>query len=90
MAEEQLPPDLPEEEELAAADDRVIGRALRRSLWVLAGLGAVALIAFIVSRRPEEVIPETVIETAPPEPVRQVAEAPAVAFTDITAAAALV
>ena len=89
MTEEPHPPELPDEEQLAAADDTVIGRAFRWSLLVIAGVGAFVLIAFFLMRQPAEAPPETVIETAAPEQVHPQARAPAVHFTNITLAAGI-
>ncbi len=77
--------DLPEEE-LAAADDAVIGRAVGVSLKVAAAVAALALLAALVARgfrsAPEEVR-EIAVEA--PQPVAPAPEVPTVSFTDITA-----
>ncbi len=72
------------DDELVPEDDAVIGRAFRRSLAVVAGLAAVAALAVLVAKRPEQAAPEQRIESAAPEAVVRPAEAPAMPFTDVT------
>ena len=80
----------PRDDELAADDDAVIGRALARSLKVLAALAVAALLVyalrFIFRAAPEEA---REIPVAAPRPVAAAPEVPAVAFTDITAEAGI-
>ena len=79
------------DEELAAEDDAVIGRALCvRSLKVLAALAVAALIV-VVLRYAFRAAPEEAreIPVAAPRPVAAAPEVPAVAFTDITAEAGI-
>ena len=77
------------EEEYVPEDDAVIGHAFRRSLAVFAVLGVLALAGFLISRSGTEVAPEQKIETQAPELVAEDAEAPTVAFVDITAASGI-
>ena len=80
----------PPEDELAAEDDAVIGRALARSLKVLAALAVAALlvvaIRYVFRSAPEEA---REIPVAAPRPVAAAPEVPAVAFTDVTAEAGI-
>ena len=80
----------PPEDELAAEDDAVIGRALARSLKVLAALAVAALLVvalrFVFRAAPEEA---REIPVAAPRPVAAAPEVPAVAFTDVTAEAGI-
>ena len=78
------------DEELAAEDDAVIGRAFARSLKVLAALAVAALIV-VVLRYAFRAAPEEAreIPVAAPRPVAAAPEVPAVAFTDITAEAGI-
>ena len=85
-SEESVP-----QEELAAEDDAVIGRAFSRSLKVLAALAAAALIVvalrFAFQAAPEEAVEIPVaapraVESAPPD-------VPVVPFSDITAEAGI-
>ena len=80
----------PPDGELAAEDDAVIGRALVRSLKVLAALAVAALlvvaIRFVFRAAPEEA---REIPVVAPRPVEAAPEVPAVAFTDVTAEAGI-
>lgn len=76
-----------EEEHLVPEDDRVIGRAFRRSLVILLGIAAlVGAVTYLVRREPE-VAPEISIDTVAPQTVQREAEAPSVVFRDISGAA---
>ena len=72
------------DDELVSEDDVVIGKAFRRSLGVIVGIGLVVAAIVLWSKRPEQEQPETVIETETPVVVAQTAAPPAVTFTDIT------
>ncbi|MCY3966483.1 MAG: CRTAC1 family protein [Acidobacteria bacterium] len=80
----------PPEDELVAEDDAVIGRAFARSLKVLAALAAAALIVvalrYVFRAAPEEA---REIPVAAPRALATPPEVPAVAFTDVTAAAGI-
>ncbi len=71
-------------EELVAADDSIIGRALRWSLVLLLTAGVVAAAALFLARRPQPAAPTTEIEADAPESVVPVSDPPIVGFTDIT------
>ncbi len=85
MAVETQPP-RPEDDQLAARDDEVIGRAFKRSLAVLAAAAVAAALVWWIAGRPREAPPEREIETAAPVAVERALEPPAVRFTDVTAA----
>lgn len=74
-----------QEPEFVPSDDRVIGRAFRASLKVLAALVVIAGIAAVIMNLPEKKSEEvrTVID-APGQRVEQPSEMPAVHFTDIS------
>ena len=86
---ETLPPET-ESEELVDADDRRIATAFRRSLWVIAGLGAAGLAAYFGTRLPEapQPVTEAVVE-APRTPPTAAVEVPAAAFVDVTESAGI-
>ena len=84
MPNEPTRQDLPEDEPMVPADDRVIGRALRWSLAALLLIGLVVGLAVLVARRPSKAAPETTIQQSTPEIVEQPVEVPQVRFTDIT------
>jgi hypothetical protein len=80
--------DAPEEidaDDLVAEDDAVIGRALRWSLLVLVGVGAVVGAGLYLVQRPAAAGPEQAIEAAAPEPVVRSADPPAVAWVEVAA-----
>jgi enediyne biosynthesis protein E4 len=79
----------PEADELVPEDDRVIGRAFRGSLLVIVALGAVVAGVLYWSLRPKAVAPEQKLATEAPQTVARAAVAPAVRFTDVTAAAGI-
>jgi len=93
--ENERPEELGPEEEYVAADaedgdDRVIGVAFRRSLLVLVTiLVVVGGGGYLLLGRSEGAAPEQAIETAAPEAVVTVAEAPVVPFVDVTAEAGI-
>ena len=75
------------DEEFVPEDDAVIGRAFRRSLWVLFAIG-LAVGGFVLLRQ-KEAAPEVVREKsagAIPDLVSDAAVMPAVTFSDVTAA----
>src|SRR5262249_43230161 len=74
-------------EELVPEDDRVIGRAFRWSVVVVAALAAIGSAIAWVALRPEK--PKPTVDPVRPSPVAFVppAEAPALHFTDIAAEA---
>ncbi len=78
-------------DDLAHADDAVIGVAVRRSLMALVALAVVVLVVVAVMRRPDEATPEQTIKTAAPVAVVPATEAtvPTVTFTEISAAAGI-
>jgi len=81
--------DLPEDEPLVAADDRVIGQALRWSLVALLIIGVAVGLAILAARRQPKAAPESTILQQAPEAVEQPAQIPTVHFTDITAQAGI-
>ena len=74
-----------EEQEMGAADDRVIAKAMRISLVVLGSLSLAALLIFVVLRRNPEPPPADVTDLQPIQNAPSTSpEVPAVHFTDIT------
>jgi len=72
-------------EELAHADDRIIGKASRWSGFVLIVIALMAgVILFIVRRKPAPPPPKVTALSAPAAPVRSQAEIPVSKFADIT------
>jgi len=88
MPDQPLDERIPEEE-LVPEDDRVIGRALRRSLVVLAGLALVTLTVWLFARRRDEPLPEAPIAASAPRAVGRAASSLALPFVDVTAAAGI-
>lgn len=82
---EQEPKNVEPEEELVAADDRVIGRALRISLAVIAAAVVVIAAGVWLAKRPRAAAPEKHFEKAAPEGVVRRADPPAVTFRDVAA-----
>ena len=79
------PPPPDEHEELVHADDRIIGKAVRWSLFAAAAIAAVALGAILIYKRQPAPPPPHVTELrAPAVPDQPKAEIPAAKFTDIT------
>lgn len=76
-----------DEGELVPEDDRVIGRAFRWSLVVIAGLVVLVGLGVYLVSRPKEKRPEKAMVSAGPEAVTKSASPPTVRFTDITARA---
>lgn len=77
-------------EELAHADDAVVGRAIQRSLLALVVILGVGVGAFFALRKKPEAKPTQMTSiTAPTAPTRAVPEVPEAQFTDITAAAGI-
>ena len=89
MPNEPNSQDLPENEPMVPADDRVIGRALRWSLVALLAIGVAVGLAILVARQEPEALPESTILQEAPEAVEQLAQVPNVPFTDITAQAGI-
>src|SRR5262245_53004974 len=79
------PPPSDEHEELAHADDTIIGRAVR---WSLVAGTIIAVVAagliFIVKRKPAPPRPKVTQLSAPTTPDKPRASIPAAMFTDIT------
>ena len=79
-----------EPEELARADDQVIGRAVRGSLVAALGLGAVVALLVVVLRKPAAPPVERVTRLAVPQvTARPAALIPDARFTDITESAGI-
>ena len=80
----------PKPDELVEADDRRIGAAFGRSLWVLGALALIGLAAFGLSRVPRAPVQvkETVVE-APRVLTMPPAEVPPAQFTDVTHASGI-
>ncbi len=89
MSQESLPP-LPGQDELAPADDSIIGRAVRRSLVAL--LVASALVAatyFLLNQKPGRARLQLTPMSAPALPDTSQAEIPTAKFTDVTRASGI-
>ncbi|NJL26473.1 MAG: CRTAC1 family protein [Thermoanaerobaculia bacterium] len=71
------------DDEMVPEDDRIIGRAFRGSLVVIAALAALGAAGFYIAKRPREAAPVTAIQASAPQEVVQV-EAPPLPFVDIT------
>src|SRR5438094_6192686 len=80
----------PKSDELVEADDRRIGAAFGRSLWVLGALALIGFAAFGLSRVPRAPVQvkETVVE-APRVLTMPPAEVPPAQFTDVTHASGI-
>ncbi len=77
------------EEELVAADDAIIGKAFNWSLVVLAGVGVVALAAFLWMQPEESGEAPAAVAVAPPRTVGAAADPPDVRFDDVTRSAGI-
>ena len=77
-------------DEYVDADDRRIGVAFRRSMWVLVAAGLAGLVTYGVTRLPKDKPPftETKVE-APATPARTPVAIPAARFTDVTKASGI-
>ncbi|MEM6454999.1 MAG: CRTAC1 family protein [Acidobacteriota bacterium] len=84
-AVDDVSPDLDPEDD---HDDAVIGKALRISAMVLAGIGALVAIGLLLNRD-KGPPPAVEIETAAPVAVAAVAEAPTFTFTDVAASSGI-
>jgi enediyne biosynthesis protein E4 len=65
-------------------DDSVIGRAMRRSLLVIAALALLGILGWLLLREEELVAPEVTLEATAPVTVARSVEPPALPFTDVT------
>jgi hypothetical protein len=83
------PPGPPDPGDEVPQDDAVIGRAFRRSLAVIAALGAVGALAWWLTRPAPSVAPQAAAPVAAPHVRAKAERAPAVSFTDVTAAAGI-
>ncbi len=72
-------------DELAHADDAIIGKAFKSSLVVIAVLAVIGLAMWWWLNRPAPQAAEQAIETAAPEAVETASEAPRVAFAEVAA-----
>ena len=77
------------DEELAAADDEVIGVAFKLSLAVFAVVGTLVAAGILIFGGDDEPPPVQETDVAAPEAVRVEATAPAVRFTDVTESAGI-
>ncbi len=82
-------PDELEHGELVAADDAVIGRALRWSAVAVVVVGAAVAAMLWYMKRAPEVLPVVVPTVIPAQEVTAAADPPTVGFTDITAQAGI-
>ena len=74
-------PSLQDEEQ----DDAVIGRALRGSIWVFAGLLFIGVMVWVIQKWPEKKGPEVITEISVPTATQRAeATVPKVRFTDQT------
>ncbi len=84
MRNEPFKPDH-DDEELAHADDTIIGKAVRWSLFILVIIGALfAGTVLVLKRKPAPPPPQITKLAAPVSPERPQAEIPAAKFTDVT------
>jgi len=66
-------------------DDAVIGRALRVSIWVFAGLLCIGVMVWVIQKWPEKKGPEVITEISVPTATQRAeATVPKVGFTDQT------
>jgi enediyne biosynthesis protein E4 len=79
-----------ETEELAHADDTIIGRAVRRSIWVAVVLGALGAGGYFLLRpKPAMHLKQTTVISAPKSVTASTEEIPVARFTDITASSGI-
>lgn len=79
-----------EQEELVHADDKVIGRAVKRSVIALILVAAIAGGAiWILKRKPDARLPKVTPLSVPAAANRTTAEVPTAKFTDVTAASGI-
>jgi hypothetical protein len=88
---DRLPPSAEEETgEYVDADDRRIGVAFRRSIWVIAALALAAAALYLVAHRPRPAASFTEANVQPPATPQPSAVAPPPAqFVDVTAASGI-
>ncbi|MCP4662467.1 MAG: CRTAC1 family protein, partial [bacterium] len=79
----------PQADELVPADDAIIGKALRGSLIVAAGIAVAVAVAFLLVKRPQDEGPGVAMATTAPRPVERELSPPPVVWTDVTAAAGI-
>ncbi len=90
MKDPQLPPADEESGEYVDADDRRIGIAFRRSLWIIGAAALVAGALYLAARRPHEAASFTEAKVeAPRAPQRAAVTPPPARFTDVTAASGI-
>jgi enediyne biosynthesis protein E4 len=79
-----------ETEEFVDADDRRIGVAFRRSIWIIAAVALVALALYLVANRPRRAAPFTEAKVQTPvAPERPSVAPPAPHFVDVTASSGI-
>ena len=90
MSDPQPPPADGDSGEYVDADDRRIGVAFRRSLWIIGAVALAAIALYAATHRPHEAAPfiEAKVEAPRAPPRAPVTPAPA-RFTDVTAASGI-
>jgi hypothetical protein len=79
-----------EPEEYVDADDRRIGVAFRRSMWIVGGVAVVGLLLYLGAHRPRAAAPFTEAKVeAPGAPERASIQPAAAHFVDVTAASGI-
>src|SRR6266436_4503033 len=90
MSDRPPPPAEGETDEYVDADDRRIGVAFRRSIWIIGAVALAGLLLYLAAHRPHPAAPFTEAKVqAPAAPERAAVAAPAARFTDVTAASGI-
>ncbi len=90
MSDRPPPPAEGETDEYVDADDRRIGVAFRRSIWIIGAVALAGLLLYLGTHRPQPAAPFTEAKVqAPAAPGRAAVAAPAARFTDVTEASGI-
>jgi len=90
MSNRPPPPAEGETDEYVDADDRRIGVAFRRSIWIIGAVALAGLLLYLGTHRPQPAAPFTEAKVqAPAAPERAAVAAPAARFADVTEASGI-